>query len=382
MKSSKTMILGAFALIATILSCTQGTEVPKIDSLKDVFEGKFYVGAALNPSQYTEADTASVRIIKKHFNSITAENAMKSVNIHPAEDTFNFELPDKFVEFGEKNNMWIIGHTLVWHSQAPKWLFVDDEGNDVSRDELIDRMKTHIQTVVGRYKGRVHGWDVVNEAFEGNGAWRKSKFYEIIGEDYFKMAFQFAAEADPNAELYYNDYGMNSPGRRDSVAKVIKELKDSGIKIDGIGMQAHVHMNHPTIEEFEKSVLAFAGTGCKVMITEWDMNVLPRRNFGITADVAATEEYQASLNPYVDGLPDSVQNVFDSKHKEFFDLFVKHSDKISRFTTWGVADHHSWKNGWPIPGRTNYPLLFDRNYQPKPIVDLLIENANKSENLK
>ncbi len=360
-----------------LLACQPAKEETKITSLKEAFEGKFYVGAALNSGQYTGKDTLSAEIVRKHFNTITAENSMKSVNIHPAEDTFDFELPDQFVAFGEANNMWIIGHTLIWHSQAPKWLFVDEEGNDVSREVLIERMKTHIHTVVGRYKGRIDGWDVVNEAFEGDGSWRKSKFYEIIGEDFFRLAFEFAAEADPEAELYYNDYGMNSPGRRDSVAKVIKALKDDGVRIDGIGMQAHVHLDNPSVEQFEESILAFSNTGCKVMITEWDMNVLPRRNYGITADVAATEEYQESLNPYTEGLPDSIASVFHSRHQEFFNLFIKHTDKISRFTAWGVTDNSSWKNNWPIRGRTNYPLLFDRDYQPKPIVEELISNANK-----
>lgn len=177
----------------------------KVKGLKDVFQGKFYLGTAMNTWQINGKDTASVRIIKQHFNSITSENVMKSALIHPEEGKFDFTLPDQFVEFGLQNHMFIIGHCLVWHSQAPKWLFVDEKGNDVLREVLISRMKNHIQTVVGRYKGKVKGWDVVNEAIMDDGSWRQSKFYQIIGPEFVKLAFQFAREADPEAELYYND---------------------------------------------------------------------------------------------------------------------------------------------------------------------------------
>ena len=237
--------------------------------LKDVFQGKFYLGTAMNTWQINGKDTASVRIIKQHFNSITAENCMKSALIQPQEGKFNFTLPDQFVEFGIQNQMFIVGHCLVWHSQAPKWLFVDEKGNDVSRDVLISRMKTHIQTVVGRYKGKVKGWDVVNESINDNGSWRQNKFYQIIGPEYVKLAFQFARETDPDAELYYNDYSMALPGRREGVVKMVKELQKDGIRVDGIGMQGHCSMDFPKIEEFEKSILAFAGLVHRSILLKW-----------------------------------------------------------------------------------------------------------------
>ena len=236
-------------------------------------------------------------------------------------------------------------------------------------------MKNHIFTVAGRYKGKVKGWDVVNEAFEDDGSWRKSKFYEIIGEDYIKLAFQFAHQADPDADLYYNDYSMAHKGRRDAVVKMVKNLKSQGVKIDGVGMQGHVDMEFPQIAEFEKSLVAFAETGVKVMITEMDITILPKPDKNVGAEISANFEYQQSLNPYPTGLPDSVATALHDRYNEFFKLFLKHSDKIERVTMWGVYDGQSWRNNWPVRGRTDYPLLFDNNFQPKPIVKTIIEEA-------
>ena len=349
--------------------------------LKDVFQGKFYIGAALNTGQITGKDTASVRIIKQHFNTITAENCMKSGPLQPVEGKFNFELSDQFVEFGLQNQMFIIGHTLVWHSQTPKWLFVDEKGNDVSREVLISRMKNHIQTVVGRYKGKVKGWDVVNEAILDNGSWRESKFYKIIGPEFVKLAFQFAHEADPDAELYYNDYSMALPGRREGVVKMVKELQKDGIQIHGIGMQGHLSMDFPKIEEFEKSILAFAALGAQVHITEMDISALPSPKDQQGSDVDALVDYQKELNPYTNGLPEEVEKIHAKRYQEFFDLFLKHQDKISRVTLWGVQDGQSWKNNFPVLGRTDYALLFDRQYQPKSFVKSLLA-GNEASMLK
>ena len=335
--------------------------------VKDAFEGKFYIGTALNEAEIRGWDTTGVEIVKKHFNSIVAENCMKSMEIHPEEDVWNFELADKFVEFGEANDMFIIGHCLVWHSQLSRWFPYDENGEYVTPEVLKQRMKDHITTIMTRYKGRIHGYDVVNEAIVEDGSYRKSPFYEILGEEFIPWAFECAHAADPDAELYLNDYGMNVPGRRDAYVKLINQLKERGLRIDAIGMQGHMGMDYPTVEEFETSLLAFAGTGVNVMITEWDMSALPTVNMG--ANVADVEEYKASLNPYADGLPEDVAKVWNERMKSFMDLFLKHSDKITRVTAWGVSDEDSWKNGWPIPGRTDYCLLFDRNHEPKPFLN-------------
>ena len=335
--------------------------------VKDAFEGKFYIGAALNESEIRGWDTTGVDIVKKHFNSIVAENCMKSMEIHPEEDVWNFELADKFVEFGEANDMFIIGHCLVWHSQLSAWFPYDENGEYVTPEVLKQRMKDHITTIMTRYKGRIHGYDVVNEAILEDGSYRKSPFYDILGEEFIPWAFECAQAADPDAELYLNDYGMNVPGRRDAYVKLIGQLKERGLRIDAIGMQGHMGMDYPTVEEFETSLLAFAGTGVNVMVTEWDMSALPTVNMG--ANVTDWAEYREQLNPYKDGLPEDVSAQWNARMKSFMDLFLKHSDVVTRVTAWGVSDEDSWKNGWPIPGRTDYCLLFDRNHEPKPFLN-------------
>ena len=346
-------------------------------TLKEAFEDDFYVGTALNLHHIHGTDDAGLKITKKHFSAIIAENCMKSMYLQPKEGEFFFDDADKFVAFGEQSNMHIVGHTLIWHSQAPSWFFTDKDGNDVSAERLKERMKNHIHTVVSRYKGRIHGWDVVNEAIEDNGEFRKSKFYQILGEDFIPLAFQYAHEADPDAELYYNDYNEWHKGKRDAIVELVKSLKNSGIRIDGVGMQAHMGMDYPSLEEYQAAIDAYADAGVKVMITEFDMSALPtfRRNIG--ANISDTESYHDKMNPYPEALPDSVMGAWENRMIDFFNLFLQNSDKISRVTLWGVTDGDSWKNNYPVRGRTDYPLLFDRGYDAKAVVQKIINMAHE-----
>lgn len=346
-------------------------------TLKEAFEDDFYVGTALNLHHIHGTDDAGLEITKKHFSAIIAENCMKSMYLQPKEGEFFFDDADKFVAFGEQSNMHIVGHTLIWHSQAPSWFFTDKDGNDVSAERLKERMKNHIHTVVSRYKGRIHGWDVVNEAIEDNGEFRKSKFYQILGEDFIPLAFQYAHEADPDAELYYNDYNEWHKGKRDAIVELVKSLKNSGIRIDGVGMQAHMGMDYPSLEEYQAAIDAYADAGVKVMITEFDMSALPtfRRNIG--ANISDTESYHDKMNPYPEALPDSVMGAWENRMIDFFNLFLQNSDKISRVTLWGVTDGDSWKNNYPVRGRTDYPLLFDRGYDAKPVVQKITNMAHE-----
>jgi len=360
-------------LCVCVASCQSNAD----RGLKDALKDQFLIGVAMNTAQITGKDSVSDKLIVKHFSSIVAENCMKSEIVQPVEGEFDFSLADQFVKFGEKYNMFIIGHTLAWHSQAPKWFFVDDKGNPASRKVMIERLKNHITTVVKRYKGRVKGWDVVNEAINDDGSWRESPFYKIIGKDYVKLAFQFAHEADPKAELYYNDFSMARPAKRNAVVKMIKELQAEGIKVSAIGMQGHMTMDFPTVDEFEKSIIAFAALGTKVMITEMDITVIPFPSTKVTADVALRYKYDPKMNPYPTGLPDSMAIALHDRYASFFRLFLKHKDHISRVTVWGLTDNQTWRNDWPIKGRSDYPLLFDRNYRAKPIVETIIEAANK-----
>lgn len=375
-------ITSALLIAAFVAACgNQKATVVEEPSLKDAVGDKFLMGVALNVNQSSGVDTSSIKLVKQHFNSIVAENCMKCEVIHPEEDRYDFTLADQFVSFGEKNGMAVIGHCLIWHSQLAPWFCVDEKGNNVTPEVLKQRMKDHITTIVTRYKGRIKGWDVVNEAILEDGSYRKSKFYEILGEEFIPLAFQYAHEADPDAELYYNDYAMNMPGKREGVVKLVSSLKEKGIRIDAVGMQGHMGMDYPDINEFEQSIVAFAGTGVKVMVTEWDMSALP--TVKQSANISDTVAYQKMLNPYPETLPDSVSKVWNNRMKQFFGLFEKHADVISRVTAWGVSDSDSWKNDFPVKGRHDYPLLFDRNYQPKPFVkEIMAESQSPAEEKK
>ena len=360
--------MAAFGFLS---SCGEKAMAESEPAVKDIFGDKFLIGAAINVNQSNGSDTMGANIVKRHFNSIVAENCMKSEEIHPEKNRYNWADADNFVKFGEENGLTVTGHCLVWHSQLAPWFPYDDNGEYVTADTLKQRMKDHISTVAGRYKGKIKGWDVVNEAILEDGSYRKSPFYEILGEEFIPLAFQYAHEADPDAELYINDYAMNMPAKRDKYVEIVNDLKKRGLRVDAIGMQGHMGMDYPEIEEFEKSIEAFASTGCKVMVTEWDMSALPTLNRG--ANVSDNVEYAKELNPYPDGLPEDISNVWNERMASFFELFLKHSDKISRVTLWGVSDGDSWKNDWPMKGRKEYPLLFDRNYELKPFMKQLIE---------
>ena len=375
-------IASALLIAAFVAACgNQKATVVEEPSLKDAVGDKFLMGVALNVNQSSGVDTSSIKLVKQHFNSIVAENCMKCEVIHPEEDRYDFTLADQFVSFGEKNGMAVIGHCLIWHSQLAPWVCVDEKGNNVTPEVLKQRMKDHITTIVTRYKGRIKGWDVVNEAILEDGSYRKSKFYEILGEEFIPLAFQYAHEADPDAELYYKDYAMNMPGKREGVVKLVSSLKEKGIRIDAVGMQGHMGMDYPDINEFEQSIVAFAGTGVKVMVTEWDMSALP--TVKQSANISDTVAYQKMLNPYPETLPDSVSKAWNNRMKQFFGLFEKHADVISRVTAWGVSDSDSWKNDFPVKGRHDYPLLFDRNYQPKPFVkEIMAESQLPAEEKK
>lgn len=372
--STRATAVFLLAVVALITSTSVAFAQEK-KTLKETLKGKFLIGTAVNTRQASGQDKAGVRVIQEQFNAIVAENCMKSQEMHPEENRYNFTQADEFVAFGEKNGMVITGHTLIWHSQLSPWFCVDGEGKNVSPEVLKKRMKDHITTIVKRYKGRIIGWDVVNEAIEDDGSYRKSKFYEILGEEYIPLAFQYAHEADPDAELYYNDFSMANPGKRAGVVKLVKALKKRGIRIDAVGMQGHIGMDYPQVGEFEKSMLAFAEAGVKVMVTELDLTVLPTPKQNIGAEVSASFEYKKDMNPYPNGLPEDVSKAWTERMNDFFRLFLKHQDIITRVTLWGVTDLDTWRNDWPMRGRTDYPLLFDRSYQPKPVVSLIINEA-------
>lgn len=365
MKKRTFLLVAACIALPGLLSAQQ-------TGLKDAVSGHFLIGAAINQRQSDGKDANATKVLKRHFNTIVAENCMKSGLLQPRETKFDFRAADRFVDYAEKNGQVPIGHCLIWHSQAPRWFFTDDEGKRVSREVMIERMRKHISTVVGRYKGRIKGWDVVHEAIEDDGSFRRSPFYEIVGEDFIEIAFKAAHEADPDVELYYNDFSMSKPGKRAAVCRLVKRLKDAGCRIDGVGMQSHNGLDYPDLSDYEASIDSFAACGVKVMITELDVNVLPNpRGFGGAA-VEQNFEYQKKYNPYTAGLPEDMAEKLRERYKALFDIYRRHSGQISRITLWGISDANSWLNNWPVPGRTNYPLLFDRKYNEKPVVDDII----------
>ncbi len=348
-------------------------------ALKEVFDGAFRVGAALNPSQFYEQAEGEAALVKKHFNTITPENTMKWERLHPALGTYDFEAADRFVKFGVANDAQIIGHTLVWHNQTPDWVFEDANGDLVGRDTLLQRMHDHIHTVVTRYEDRVHGWDVVNEALNDDGSLRESKWLKIIGEDYIAKAFRYAREADPDAELYYNDYSLEQPAKRQGAVRLVQSLLDQGIEVDGIGTQAHHRLDAPSPDAQAATIEAFAALGVDVMVTELDIAVLPRPRDEWGADITQSAELREELNPYPDALPDSMQQVLAQRYAELFEVFLDHRDALTRVTFWGVTDADSWLNDWPIEGRTSYPLLFNRQNEPKSAFDAVVEVARQNE---
>jgi len=334
--------------------------------LKVAFRDAFMVGTAIAPPQFGERDTASLALIRREFSAITPENVLKWERVHPQPAQYDFAPSDAYVAFGEKYGMFIVGHTLVWHSQTPKWVFENAQGQPLSRDELLARMKEHISTVVGRYKGRIKGWDVVNEALNEDGTLRQSPWMRIIGPDYLEKAFQFAHEADPAAELYYNDYNLDYPAKRDGVIRLVRSLQQAGIPIHGVGTQEHLKLTTPSIALVDSSIRLISATGVKVNVTELDIDMLPPATRNATADVSVRAGPAPNLDPYKAGLPDSLQQALARRYEELFRVYAAHRDVIDRVTFWGVADGDSWLNGWPVRGRTNYPLLFDRANKPKP----------------
>jgi endo-1,4-beta-xylanase len=350
-------------LVALAVPCCNG--VTHEPTLASAFAPHFLIGAALNDDVVSGRDSLSEAIVVEECNSVTAENVMKWVNIHPEPGRYDFAAADRFVEFGVRHNMFIVGHALVWHDQIPPSAFVETGGRLLGRDAMLARMKQHIDTVVGRYKGKVKGWDVVNEALTDDGQFRQSLWVKTVGEDFVAKAFEYAHQADPDAELYYNDFSLDKPAKRDAAVTLVRDLKARGLRIDAVGIQGHWGLDYPTTEELEAFISVIKALGVKVLVNEMDMNILPAAWNYEGADINKRAELRDGLNPYPEALPDSMQKVLANRYAELFGILVKHADVVDRVTLWGVTDRTSWLNDWPVRGRTSYPLLFDRNYRPK-----------------
>lgn len=353
------MKLKTIATLVLLTSLYQIGISQNLTSLKSAYKNDFLIGTALGAEHILMKNATAHQLILREFNAITPENHMKSERIHPKWDKYNFTLADKFVALGRKNKMYIVGHTLVWHSQLPA--FAKKLNNT---DSIRTFMQDHIKTVAGRYAGKIDSWDVVNEALNEDGTLRQSIFLKL-GENYINEAFELAAKYDPKAELYYNDYNIEQPAKRKGAIEIIKKLQAKGTKINGVGIQGHWSINTLNLQEIEDAIVEYAQLGIKVAFTELDLTVLPNPWDLKGADVNQNFEGSPYMNPYTKAMPDSVATVLANKYEDLFKLFLKHKDKISRVTFWGVNDGHSWLNGFPIKGRTNYPLLFDRKFKRK-----------------
>lgn len=351
------------AVVSLITACSGSKKTARSSSaeptLKEAYKNDFLIGTALNSQQIEEKDSNAAKLVPEQFNAATPENIMKAEIIHPQWDKYNFELADKMVEYGKKHNILINGHTLIWHSQLPAFA-----RNIKDVDSFKTFFNDHITTIASRYNGKIDSWDVVNEALNEDGTMRKSIFLDKLGADFITEAFRLAQKAAPDTKLYYNDYNIEQPKKRAGAIAIIKKIQAAGVRIDGVGIQGHWHLNKVPLKDIEESILEFSALGIKVMFTELDIEVLQRNFQG--ADVSQRVASNPELNPYVNGLPDSVQHQLANDYESLFKLFLKHKDKVTRVTFWGVADGNSWLNGWPVRGRTNYPLLFDRQYKPKP----------------
>ncbi|RYU95077.1 endo-1,4-beta-xylanase [Emticicia agri] len=322
--------------------------------LKDYYKDYFLIGVAVNPRMMEPG--AESTLIVQHFNSMTPENAMKMGPIHPEENRYNWEPADKIVEFAQKNGLKVRGHTLCWHNQTPKWFFTKNE-QQVTREELLARMKQHITDVVSRYKGKLYAWDVVNEAVpdKGDEIYRKSKFYEIIGEDYIEKAFEYAHAADPDALLFYNDYNTENASKRDRIYQLVKKLKEKGVSIHGVGLQGHWSVYEPTAQELDESISKFASLGLQVQITELDVSVYVKEH-----------ERREKKPTDITSFPPEIQQKQTEQYKKLFEVFRKHRGQLTGVTFWNLSDKSTWLDSFPFPGRKDYPLLFDTELKPKP----------------
>jgi endo-1,4-beta-xylanase len=326
-----------------------------IPKLQEVFAKDFLIGAAVN----TRTIESSSELLAYHFASLTAENEMKFGSLHPEENIYTFEDADKIAAFARSHGKKLRGHTLVWHNQTSDWVFQQSNGHRTDRQTLLTRMKSHIHTVMKRYRNDIYCWDVVNEAIadEGPQLLRDSKWLEIIGPDFIAKAFEYAHEVDPQALLFYNDYNECHPEKRDKIITLIKSLQEQSIPIHGIGLQAHWNLSQPSMNDIRTAIERYAGLGLKIQITEMDISVFDweDRRTDLTEPTEEMITRQAEL------------------YERIVALFREYREVITGITFWGAADDYTWLDDFPVRGRKNWPFLFDTNHQPKPAFWRVIE---------
>ena len=341
-----------FLLVNT--STIKGQSVQQTKGLKDYYQNYFPIGVAVSPQSLKNAD--QVALILKNFNSITPENAMKMGPIHPEEYRYDWKDADSIVAFAQLHGLKVRGHNLCWHEQTPDWIFVDMDKKLVTKEVLLQRLKSHIDSVVGRYKGKIYAWDVVNEAIDDDSTkfLRNSLWYQICGEDFILKAFEYAHAADPDAVLFYNDYNTERPEKRERVFKLLKKLIDQKIPVQAVGLQAHWSLFEPTQKELVATIERFASLGLKVQVTELDISVYPWEKSKRDLRAGVSDKFTADM-----------QQKQAAQYGMAFKEFRKYKKVISGITFWNISDQYSWLDEYPVKGRKNYPLLFDQQLQPK-----------------
>lgn len=416
MKTRNIKFISPLTLL-TAAALTLGANASAADAtptLKDAYKDYFYVGVAINRTIATgtsvRADNVNrtmdrvlqdTALAKEQFNQISPENDLKWALIHPREgaDGYDFEPADAYVNFGIANHMYIVGHTLVWHGQTPGWVFAGTNlppgataapaptasntdtnaprrrgggggfgmnGPRASREELLQRMHDHIATVVGRYKGKIKVWDVVNEAIDDRGTniLRNSPWLQIIGPDFIAKAFEYAHEADPDAILRYNDYSLESPAKRRKLITLIKSLQEQHVPVMAIGTQTHVSVSGPSFEQEDEALTEIEQLGLPIHVTEFDVNGAQGGQRDTGADVANNASTTQG------GLVDDANRKLAEQYGNLFRVFLKHHNSVKVVTFWGVNDGVSWR----AQGR---PLLFDADDKPKAAFYSVLDEAKK-----
>lgn len=373
MKKTTLFLLSLAVLLA---GCSErGGTLPDVP-LKDAYADSFLMGAAISTFQVGDRSPETRELLLKHFNAISPDNELKPESLHPRPDVWNFQRADAFCQFGKENGMWILGHTLCWHNQTPAFFWTRPDGQTMSKDEIFESVRSYVETVCTHFLGKVDAWDVINEIVSEDGGYRDLGWVHALGADpavvdeFVKHVFRCAEKYAPGTELYYNEFNCWRPSKLAGIVRLVKMLQADGIRIDGVGIQAHWGLNYPKNQYVVDAIEKIAALGVKVMITEIDIDVLPLTREGqVIGQVMSDpqfqlEEFKEYLDPYRDGLPAEVEKQQADRYEELFKIFYDHRDVIDRVTFWGVQDGGSWKNGYPVPGRTNYPLVFRRDLTP------------------
>ena len=378
----KKVVLMTALLCSAMLSFGQGPwgrpQVEDPTGYKDTYKDYFTVGVAVNMMNVTDPD--QMALIRKNFNSITAENDMKPVSLQPREGEWNWENADRIADFCRENGIPLRGHCLCWHSQFADWMFVDDKGNEVSKEVFYERLRTHIHAVVNRYKDVVYAWDVVNEAIaDGDGRmnpwtkevpspYRQSRHFKLCGDEFIAKAFEFAREADPDALLFYNDYNAADPAKRDRIYDMVKKMKEAGVPIDGIGMQGHYNIYGPSMADVEAAIQKYSTIVDQIHFTELDVRINEEMGGFLRFS-------RGEAKP----VPEHLKVVQEDQYADLFRIFRKYKDVVTNVTFWNLSDRDSWL------GQNNYPLPFDVEYKPKRVYSIIknfdpaLDNAEVKE---